>query len=176
MMATLMSSQQWLDFLTGATTVLNVGRDTNTRNVISAITLVISVDNYTSTRTKTGNIVLHVTVNFLNQECFDLHYRKTEKGKSTCEAYYRCNQCSQLINRSKHKRDHVCGETYCKTCKEYVNEDHQCYMQSAYVDQDNNDKKKPIDTQYMFFDFECTQDSIVECDDGYLPGKDNLKC
>lgn len=113
---------------------------------------------------------------FINQECFDLHFKKSEKRKSTCEVYYSCLECSQLINRSKHKRDHVCGETYCKTCKEYVSEDHLCFMQPVDDDQDNNNKKKSRGKKYIFFDFECTQDSIVESDDGYLQGKDINKC
>ncbi|XP_052815380.1 uncharacterized protein LOC128242318 [Mya arenaria] len=109
---------------------------------------------------------------FINEDCFDLHLKKSEKGKSTCEMYHRCNNCDQLINRSKHKRDHMCGETYCKTCKDYVMEDHKCYMQPANEDDNSDNKKKPKETQYIFFDFECTQDTIVQCNDGYLPGED----
>lgn len=67
---------------------------------------------------------------FINMECYSLHLKKSKKGKSTCESYYKCQDCGQLINRSKHKHAHVCGETYCNTCKDYVSEDHQCFMQS----------------------------------------------
>ena len=42
------------------------------------------------------------------------------------------------MNNKLHKRDHQCGEHFCRTCKDYVSEEHQCYMQLASV----NDVKK----------------------------------
>lgn len=103
--------------------------------------------------------------------------KKTETGKSTCGSYFRCLDCGQLINRSKHKHSHICGEMYCKTCKEYVTEGHQCFMQ--LVDENTHShstsEKKPKETKYIFFDFECTQDFRLECNDGYLTGEAN-KC
>ena len=65
---------------------------------------------------------------FVNQICFEKHKSKTEQGQSTCELYYRCKDCGQLINRAKHRKPHVCGEMFCKTCKDYFSENHQCYM------------------------------------------------
>lgn len=113
--------------------------------------------------------------NFVNQTCFSLHLKKTETGKSTCDIYYRCQLCKQLINRLKHKNVHVCGEKYCQTCKEYFEEGHQCYMQQVDNDDERNTdtKKKQNNVEYIFFDFECTQDSRLECQDGYLPGARN---
>jgi hypothetical protein len=64
---------------------------------------------------------------FINETCFELHKSETEKGKSTCEMYYRCTGCNQLINRSKH---------YCCICKDFVTNDHLCYMQP--FEQDEN--------------------------------------
>ncbi|XP_060588537.1 uncharacterized protein LOC132743952 [Ruditapes philippinarum] len=112
---------------------------------------------------------------FVNQTCFDLHNKKTEKGKSTCELYYRCKHCSQLINCSKHKHDHICGEKYCDTCKDFVSENHLCYMQPVEDDDTpaENDIKKEKQTKYIFFDLECTQDKRLECPAGYLPGVNN---
>jgi len=108
---------------------------------------------------------------FLNQPCFDLHKNMTVNGDSTCKQYYRCRDCNQLINRTYHKKTHVCGEHYCSTCKEYVHEDHLCYMQPVEDDCGPDDKKKAEkEATYIFFDFECTQDKRLECNAGYLPG------
>lgn len=113
---------------------------------------------------------------FRNQTCFSLHLKKSQNGKSTCDTYFRCQQCYQLINRSKHKSQHVCGETFCQTCKDYFPDDHQCYMQQAEDDEESSQGvKKAKDRTYIFFDFECTQDSRIECNLGYLPAEDD-KC
>lgn len=115
---------------------------------------------------------------FINQTCFAQHKNKTEHGKSTCDQIYRCQECNQLINRSKHTKAHVCGETYCNTCKDYVGENHLCYMKPIELDEecdDENIKKREKQTKYIFFDLECTQDSRLGCEDGYLPGVHN-KC
>ena len=112
---------------------------------------------------------------FINQTCFNLHLKKTENGKSTCEMYYRCKDCEQLINRSKHKSAHICGEAYCQTCKDYYAEEHQCYMQPTDDDDKNNASKTDQKTTYLFFDFECTQDTRQECEKGYLLGE-HSKC
>lgn len=113
---------------------------------------------------------------FVNQTCFAQHKSKTKHGLSTCELYYRCKDCNQLINRSKHKKAHLCGEMYCKTCKDYFSDDHLCYMipVEAKEEIENNNKKEKKDSKYIFFDFECTQDSRLECCDGYLPDSNNI--
>ena len=111
---------------------------------------------------------------FVNGECFLLHLKKSEHGKSTCDIYYRCKQCSQLINRLKHKRPHVCGETFCKTCKDYVDEGHQCYMQPVDNEEDLcQTKRSQKKTKYIFFDLECTQDNQLHCEEGYRSGVNN---
>jgi len=51
---------------------------------------------------------------FRNDMCFETHKKQSPTGKSTCNTYYRCKQCSQAINTLLHKKDHVCGEHYCK--------------------------------------------------------------
>ena len=48
----------------------------------------------------------------------------------------------------------MCGETYCKTCKEYVDDVHQRFMKPVDIE---NSFKKAKQTQYICFDFECTQ-------------------
>ncbi|XP_052779212.1 uncharacterized protein LOC128216636 [Mya arenaria] len=77
----------------------------------------------------------------------------------------------------KHKNPHVCNETYCKTCKDFVEEDHQCFMQPVEEDEHKTatDRTKTKDTKYIYFDFECTQDQQLQCEKGYLSGV-NGKC
>lgn len=41
------------------------------------------------------------------------------------------------------------------------------------VSEEDIDTKREV---YIFFDFECTQDDLVECADGYKPGEDNSLC
>ena len=65
--------------------------------------------------------------------------------------------------------DHTCGNVYCKTCKDYYPSEHQCYMLPV----DYNDRQKK--QTYIFFDFECTQDDMIQCQQGYQPN-DNGKC
>ena len=120
---------------------------------------------------------------FLNQTCFEKHKTKTEHGQSTCEQFYRCRDCNQLINRSKHRKAHLCGETYCKTCKDYYTENHLCYMIPVEAENDKEEDeeiktrgaaKKRKEPKYIFFDFECTQDNKLECVDGYVAGSNNV--
>ena len=43
----------------------------------------------------------------------------------------------------------MCGETYCKTCKEYVDDVHQSFTKQIDVEDSFKNAKK---TQYIFFD------------------------
>lgn len=111
-----------------------------------------------------------------NDTCFQKHQRKSDNGKRTCEKYFKCMKSDQTIIE-KHKKAHVCEETYCKTCKDIYAEGHWCYMQP--VDTENNSLKKATKKkkhfEYMFFYFECTQDETLECEEGFTDGK-NGKC
>ena len=103
---------------------------------------------------------------------------KSEGGTCTCETYYKCKNCDQTVNKKLHKKVHVCHEVYCKTCKDFFTEDHQCYMQPVETDTTSNKKtaKKRGHFQYIFFDFECTQDDVLQCEQGYIAGQDSIKC
>ena len=80
-----------------------------------------------------------------------------------------------------HKKEHKCGEVYCKTCKDYFDPDHLCYMlpvcDEADRKTDPGKKVKNDERQvYIFFDFECTQDDLIQCEAGYQSGQDSIKC
>lgn len=115
---------------------------------------------------------------FQNQTCFGLHKKKSEKGKSTCETYFKCKLCDQVINMRFHKRSHVCGEHYCKICKDFFENGHQCYMQPVCNDTELTtapEKRRNSKLKYIYFDLECTQDVLLQCSQGYNPS-DNKKC
>ncbi len=57
--------------------------------------------------------------NFNGEECYGLHTKATKKGKCTCNTIYKCTKCEKTINLDIHTKDHVCGETFCKTCSDY---------------------------------------------------------
>ena len=113
---------------------------------------------------------------FRGQQCFNLHKKTTAEGNSTCRNIYRCTDCGKTINKRMHKKHHLCGERYCNICKDFYPEGHQCYMKP----EDENDFEVPMSIELMdeeenaktfiFFDFECTQDDLVQCDKGYHPG------
>ncbi|XP_045211635.2 uncharacterized protein LOC123563108 [Mercenaria mercenaria] len=118
---------------------------------------------------------------FQGQECFDLHAKITYKGNSTCKTYYRCAECSTTIKRKMHKKDHVCGERYCDTCKIFVSETHQCFMMpeetaddtSMSVEEELTNEEETAET-FISFDLECTQEDMVACRKGYLPDSSGI--
>lgn len=65
---------------------------------------------------------------FRNNHCFDRHKMTTQSGKSTCKTHYKCKICSQLINTNMHNKPHKFRESYCRTCRDFFDENHKCYM------------------------------------------------
>ena len=37
--------------------------------------------------------------------------------------------------RHRDKRNHICGETFCKNCQQYYIDDHKCCMCSTVIDE-----------------------------------------
>ncbi|WAR05107.1 hypothetical protein MAR_020476 [Mya arenaria] len=89
---------------------------------------------------------------FINETCFLMHKQNHDTGTSTCCLYYECRDCGQAINMRKHKNPHMCNETYCKACKDFVEEDHQCFMQPVEEDEHKTatERTKTQDTKYIF--------------------------
>ncbi|WAQ94828.1 LOW QUALITY PROTEIN: hypothetical protein MAR_007299 [Mya arenaria] len=113
---------------------------------------------------------------FINTACSAMHKQNHDTGTSTCCLYYKCRECGQAINMRKHKKPYMCNETYCKTCNEFVEEDHKCFMQP--VDENESltttTKAKTKDTKYILFYFECTQDQQLQCEKGYISGVNGM--
>ena len=97
-------------------------------------------------------------------DCFVRH-NESKTGKNgrlaECALWWRCMPCKRALNVQKRSpEEHVCGEKFCKSCQEYVNNDHLCYHR-ALLPPGN------VSFKYIFFDFECTQDGIMQCTEGY---------
>ena len=73
-----------------------------------------------------------------------------------------------------HKRSHECGEHYCKTCKDFFTDDHQCFMQPVEQLTDIKEQTKNK-IKYIYFDFESTLDCLLQCEEGYRLNTDG-KC
>jgi len=97
--------------------------------------------------------------------CFDRHLekrlRKDIGDKSNCEIEWKCTECKKIVNtRERNPKEHECGEWFCNCCKQYVENDHLCYIRAL-------EPKEPVN-KFIFFDFECTQeDDVMMCQDGY---------
>jgi len=101
--------------------------------------------------------------NFPNQTCYDNHkIRETitkgkNKGKdkkSCCDCIFKCPNCKKIYDKDKFSMaDHKCGDAWCKNCDCKINtmEGHSCFMMPKKIKDTSDD--------YIFFDFECSQDT-----------------
>ena len=106
-----------------------------------------------------------------SQTCFDLHKRKTKSEKSTCGQYFKRKNCDQIVNMKLHKRSHECGEHYCQTCKDFFADDQQCYVQPVDGTINRYSRRYQNKSKYIYFDFESTQDCLLQFEEGYRPDK-----
>lgn len=102
---------------------------------------------------------------FLNKKCYDNHL-EIVKNFSVCNTIWKCLKCKKnllweqyipaLNNIISNKKVHLCDHSECKNCKEYVNiDEHKCFIQNL------NSQTKELDENYIFFDFECHQNTGV---------------
>ena len=111
---------------------------------------------------------------FKGEECYKNHKeRKTRKGtplRSVCDNFKKCRQCKKVINcKGREMVTHACGEIKCGACKEFLNpEIHKCFIQPHKQDQrekefieNNAECVVEVDQKYLFFDFECIQETGI---------------
>lgn len=109
---------------------------------------------------------------FRGRICFDLHSQTTSRGNSTCASIYRCSNCNKTVNK-KIDSKHVCGRIYCNRCKDFYPEEHLCYMLPEVNQMEDMSIEEEIISEeenaktFIFFDFECTQDDVIQCSEGY---------
>lgn len=81
-----------------------------------------------------------------------------------CERNYKCKLCQKFLERSKRKpNEHICGEWKCTNCFEYQMGQHLCYQRKP------SKHLKIAPRKYFFYDFECTQNEIMHCEEGFTP-------
>ena len=119
---------------------------------------------------------------FKGPGCFENHQRVgVQGGKSVCQTYSKCQKSGKVSERSQ--GDHKCGEVRCTTCQEYEKpETHRCFMKPRKKkkrkrgrsdDEEEEEEKKK--TKFLFFDFECMQETgvhvpnlvVVQDDEGH---------
>lgn len=86
---------------------------------------------------------------FRGQPCFDKHMIQGKNGQNQCAMVRKCKDCLHYV---KGKREHYCGEFFCRTCYKYQPKGHLCFIQK--------DEKEPKleDVLFIFYDLETRQD------------------
>ena len=97
--------------------------------------------------------------------CFNRHLevKKSKKAPvlSPCQRWHKCITCKKVLDVTKRDpRLHKCGEWFCRTCTRFVTDKHFCFQRAASA-QDTSTFR------HMYFDFECRQDSMYTCAEGY---------
>jgi hypothetical protein len=88
---------------------------------------------------------------FYGKTCYDNHI----KNRKCIEHSYRCEKCHRFYKtRELKKADHKCDEVKCGNCKQYVKNDHECYMLKKDL--------KEASEKYIFYDFETKLDPITK--------------
>ena len=105
---------------------------------------------------------------FKSQACYDRHKEPLGNGKSVCQLVKKCVKCGKSM-RIHRLTNHLCGETRCRTCKEFVDHDgkdtHYCYMkkpkESETKESETEENTESGYDQLMFFDYECRQEDGI---------------
>ncbi|XP_052759787.1 uncharacterized protein LOC128202760 isoform X3 [Mya arenaria] len=112
---------------------------------------------------------------FKGQECYTLHKNQTAKGNLTCKTYHRCVHCSKLLTDPCVKENINAVENTVAHVKT-VEKEHQCYMKPEEKIEESDEQEEDNKQTYIFFDFECTQEDIVECESGFKIGENGKIC
>ncbi|XP_062575961.1 uncharacterized protein LOC134237834 [Saccostrea cucullata] len=106
---------------------------------------------------------------FKNRTCYENHLRPHSKKTTTtvCNLMEQCEKCQSWIPKKLFPHHKCGGQKQCKICKKIVDTDHQCYVQQK----PQKKKKKGKDTLqfYIYFDFECTQETGIHIPNLFLP-------
>ena len=142
----------------------------------------LSCFTYSKYRKCDGNEIVCKKCNrkFFGKRCFNNHLKNRSNGNGktdiVCDAVKKCLDCSRIIT-GKYVDRHKCGFCECNNCGMYVDSSHKCYMKKLRpkggnclnkMPCKNNSSIKKIDwcyscktntTNYIFYDFECTQNT-----------------
>ncbi|XP_055389973.1 uncharacterized protein LOC129618958 [Condylostylus longicornis] len=101
-----------------------------------------------------GNNILCKDCNrlFRSPICLENHKASGSKSKSICDEVKKCLSC---LKTYKSNRQHICGESFCKTCNIHVSQGHLCFIQK-------DDKEPPLSNFiYVFYDLETRQEKKI---------------
>lgn len=93
---------------------------------------------------------------FESAQCFANHIAQTGlSNKTTRNTLRRFRTCNKVYNRFKSKGRHSCGESCCSVCPRHRPAGHLCFIKQAK----NTSRPENEKFIYIFFDFECTQNT-----------------
>lgn len=92
---------------------------------------------------------------FKSENCFQNHLEKNAAGNSVCNIFKKCVKCFEVFD-SRNK--HYCDKNYCKTCGDYRNFPHDCFIPKPK----SKNKKKSDIINFLYYDFESTQEKDLE--------------
>ena len=117
---------------------------------------------------------------FHGNSCFKNHTsnRSKDGDDSVCSSVAKCLKCNQIILKP-YIKIHKCGHKMCNNCNRYCESKHECFMKKIKCKGGNciKDNKNPCrlnkniprkdycyscrtyNEKYLFFDFECTQNT-----------------
>ena len=114
---------------------------------------------------------------FKGQQCFNLHQQQTVKENSTCKLLIRCGECGSTINTKKNIKGNMFAERssvmYAKTSIQKIISVTCCpsmrSTQTTISVEEELIHEQENPQSFIFFDFECTHDDMVQCETGSSP-------
>ena len=90
---------------------------------------------------------------FVSDTCYARHSVTPFGEGSVCSHLRICSTCKTVLDLNYESgQNHRCGYPYCKACSDYKPFGHHCYMKP-------NKSKPPQRYMFIFYDFECTQNT-----------------
>ena len=103
---------------------------------------------------------------FFGKGCFEEHKRNRSKKEGStntvCDIVFKCLKCERTLTNAKDVgiKNHSCGFSKCSNCQAYCDLTlHQCHMKKTTCK--GGYQCKTYTEKYMFFDFECNQETGV---------------
>ena len=93
---------------------------------------------------------------FFGEGCLENHSKPRGNGKPPCHVIKFCETCCRVYNMVTNRKQHVCNEFFCRTCKCHHLSNTLCYMKPK-----KQCAKSSNAYAFVFYDIECRQDDLV---------------
>ncbi|XP_055338441.1 uncharacterized protein LOC129588301 [Paramacrobiotus metropolitanus] len=92
---------------------------------------------------------------FNNNDCFDIHEKRRQNGRTYCQDLFICPKCGVFVSFLTRKfKIHECGEMFCHPCQEWVKQaTHKCYLKPL------EPRMHGEQNRFVFFDYETYLDT-----------------